>query len=50
MIVTDLAVIDVKAEGLILREVAPGWTGEEVQQLTGATLTAKRRVPEISFQ
>ena len=25
-------------EGLVLREVAPGWTVEEVQELTGATL------------
>jgi 3-oxoacid CoA-transferase B subunit len=48
-IVTDLGVIDVKPEGLVLREVAPGWTVEEVQQLTGAPLTAKGRVPEIRF-
>jgi 3-oxoacid CoA-transferase B subunit len=48
-IVTDLAVIDVRPEGLILREVAPGWTSEEVQKLTGAALIAKGRIPEISF-
>jgi 3-oxoacid CoA-transferase B subunit len=48
-IVTDLAVIDVRAEGLELREVAPGWTPEEVQKLTGAPLIAKGRVPEIRF-
>src|ERR1700736_2033858 len=33
-IITDLAVIDVTAEGLVLREVAPGFTPEEVQELT----------------
>lgn len=38
VIVTDLAVIDVKAEGLVLREAAPGWTREEIQRLTGAAL------------
>ncbi len=38
VIVTDLAVIDVKAEGLVLREAAPGWTREEIQKLTSATL------------
>jgi 3-oxoadipate CoA-transferase beta subunit len=37
-IVTDLAVIDVKPEGLLLRETAPGWTRREIQELTGAPL------------
>jgi 3-oxoadipate CoA-transferase beta subunit len=48
-IVTDLAVIDVKPEGLILREVAPGWTVEEVQKLSGVPLIARERIPEMSF-
>jgi 3-oxoacid CoA-transferase B subunit len=48
-IVTDLAVIDVKPEGLLLREVARGWTAEEVQELTGAQLIARHRIPEMSF-
>ena len=39
MIVTDLAVIQCTAEGLVLKEVAPGWTAEEVQELTAARLT-----------
>ena len=37
-IVTDLAVIDVRAEGLRLRETAPGWSRKEIQELTGAPL------------
>jgi len=49
VIVTDLAVIDVKPEGLVLREVAPGWTAEEVQKATGAPLIAKGRVAGITF-
>jgi len=48
-IVTDLAVIDVKPEGLLLREVAPGWTAEKVQALTGAPLIVRRQIPEMSF-
>jgi 3-oxoacid CoA-transferase B subunit len=48
-IVTDLAVIDVRSEGLVLREVAPGWTADEVQEATGAPLIAKGRVAEITF-
>jgi 3-oxoacid CoA-transferase B subunit len=41
VIVTDLAVIDVTPEGLALREVAPGWTPEEVQQRTEAKLIVR---------
>ena len=46
-IVTDLAVMDITPEGLVLREVAPGWTPEEVQQHTEARLTVRNRVPEM---
>jgi 3-oxoacid CoA-transferase B subunit len=49
-VVTDLAVIDVKPEGLVLREVAPGWTAEEVQKLTGAPLHTKGRIPEMNLR
>jgi 3-oxoacid CoA-transferase B subunit len=48
-IVTDLAVIDVKSDGLVLREVAPGWTAEEVQALTGAKLVVAKNMPEMSL-
>lgn len=37
-IITDLAVIDVTEEGLILREVAPGVDSEQVRSLTDAAL------------
>jgi 3-oxoadipate CoA-transferase beta subunit len=46
-VVTDLAVIDVTPAGLVLREIAPGWTVDELQGLTGAPLIAKGTVPEI---
>jgi 3-oxoacid CoA-transferase subunit B len=35
MIVTELGVIDVTVKGLVLREVAPGVTPEDVQKATG---------------
>ena len=38
-IITDLAVIDVTEDGLVLREVAEGVTPEDVQAATGAPLT-----------
>ena len=34
MIVTELAVIDMTPEGLVLREIAPGVTPEDVQKVT----------------
>ncbi|HTZ31338.1 MAG TPA: 3-oxoacid CoA-transferase subunit B [Methylomirabilota bacterium] len=49
IVVTDLAVIDVTPEGLLLREVAPGWTPEEVQALTEAKLTFGTKVPEMKL-
>jgi len=48
-IITDLAVIDVKPEGLMLREVAPGWSIEELQKLTGAPLMSLGRAQEMKF-
>ncbi len=38
LIVTDIAVMEPTPEGLVLKEVAPGWSAEEVQELTGARL------------
>jgi len=38
LIVTELAVIEVTPEGLVLREVAPGVTPDDVQKLTEPTL------------
>jgi len=49
LIITDLAVIEVTPEGLVLREVAPGWTAEEVQGLTGARLTPAPDLKEIEL-
>jgi len=39
-IYTNLAVLDVTSEGLVVRELAPGVTLEEVQAKTGAPLVA----------
>ena len=34
LLVTDIAVIEVTKKGMVLKEVAPGWTPAEVQELT----------------
>ena len=38
LIVTDVAVIKVAPDGLLLTEVAPGWTADDVQEITEPTL------------
>jgi 3-oxoacid CoA-transferase subunit B len=42
-IITDLAVIDVTPDGLVLREVAPGLTSDDVRAATGAPLLVRSR-------
>jgi len=46
-IVTELAVIDVTKEGLVLRERAPGVSVEEIKKATEAKLHIPKEVPEI---
>ena len=46
-IITDLACIDVTAEGLILREVAPGVSAREVQERTEPTLKVPSDLTEM---
>ena len=49
LIVTDIAVIAVVEQGLLLKEVAPGWTPEEVQQETEAPLIISPDLKEIAL-
>ena len=49
LIVTDLAVIEVTKDGLILKEIAPGWSVPEVQGLTEAQLIPAGDLKEIEL-
>lgn len=49
LIVTDLAVIQVTPEGLLLKELAPDWTAQEVQDLTEARLIVADDLKEMEF-
>jgi 3-oxoacid CoA-transferase subunit B len=46
-IITDLAVLDVTPEGLIVRELAPGVSAREVQEKTEPTLKVPPDVTEV---
>src|SRR6266404_5686617 len=46
-IVTEMAYIKVTPHGLVLQEVAPGLTPEDVQRATGAKLTVSPNVKEM---
>jgi acyl CoA:acetate/3-ketoacid CoA transferase beta subunit len=46
-VVTELAVIEPTAEGLVLRELAPGVTVENVIAVTEASLIVPAKVPEM---
>ncbi|MDI1444587.1 CoA transferase subunit B [Polyangium sp. 6x1] len=48
-IITDLAVIDVTPDGLVLRELAPGISAREVQEKTEPTLKVPHDVKEIEL-
>ncbi|MDD5288490.1 MAG: 3-oxoacid CoA-transferase subunit B [Dehalococcoidales bacterium] len=49
LIVTDLAVIEVTPEGLLLREVAPGITTEDVQSVTEPRLIISPNLREMAL-
>lgn len=49
LVVTDVAVIEVTSKGLLLKELAPGWTVEEVQALTEPKLVIAPELKEIEL-
>ena len=49
MIVTELGVMEVTPEGIVLTEVAPGVTPEDVQAATEATLIISKNLKEMEI-
>lgn len=49
LIVTELAVMEVTSQGLLLKEVAPGVTPAYVQERTGCQLIIPENVPEMQI-
>ncbi len=49
MIFTDLAVIEVNEDGLLLKEVAPGFTAEDIQAVTEPKLNLSATLKEIDI-
>jgi 3-oxoacid CoA-transferase B subunit len=47
LIITDISVIKVTDEGLLLKEVAPGWTPKEIQEMTEPCLMVDSEIKEI---
>ena len=50
LIVTDIAVIRVTQEGLVLDEVAPGWSAADAVAMTGAPLAVGPDIKEMTFE
>ncbi|MBI4336883.1 MAG: 3-oxoacid CoA-transferase subunit B [Chloroflexi bacterium] len=49
LVVTDIAVLAMTPQGLLLKEVAPGWTADEVQALTEPRLLVAPDLHEITL-
>lgn len=49
LVITDIAVIEITKKGMVLKEVAPGWTPQEVQKLTEPKLTVAPDLHEIEL-
>jgi len=49
LIITDVAVIAIDKDGLVLKEIAPGWTPEEVQAITEAKLKVAKDLKDFEL-
>ena len=50
LLVTDLGLFEISPEGFVLKEHAPGWNPEEIQELTEAKLIIPPDLKEFRFK
>ncbi len=50
LLATDLGLFEITPEGFVLREHAPGWNPEEIQELTEATLIIPSDLTEFRLR
>jgi 3-oxoacid CoA-transferase B subunit len=50
LLATDLGLFEITPEGFVLREHAPGWNPEEIQELTEAKLIIPPDLKEFRFR
>ena len=49
LVMTDLGLFDITSEGFVLREIAPGYNPEEIQELTEASLAISPDLKEVEI-
>ena len=49
MVVTDVSVIEISPRGIVLKEVAPGWSVQDVQEITDVRLIISDDLTEIEL-
>jgi 3-oxoacid CoA-transferase B subunit len=50
LVVTNLGLFEVSPQGFVLKEIAPGYTPEEVQEATGAELIISPDLKELEVR
>ena len=46
-LMTNMGLFDITSEGFLMREIAPGYTPEQVQELTDAHLTISPQLTDV---
>jgi acyl CoA:acetate/3-ketoacid CoA transferase beta subunit len=50
LVVTNCGLFEITPEGMVLKEIAPGVTVEEIKATTGCSLSIPREVPPVRLR